>query len=76
VIIGYLHLAVLGFVSFFLLGFFIRTELSAEAWMDAPYYLLCVAVFMFAGMAGFVTARPVIMSLPGSFLFLVVVVIE
>lgn len=41
VIIGYLHLVVLGFVSFFLLGFFIRTGLSAEPGGTARLGLSC-----------------------------------
>jgi len=41
VIIGYLHLVVLGFVSFFLLGFFIRTGLSAEPGGTARWGLSC-----------------------------------
>jgi hypothetical protein len=98
VIIGYLHLVVLGFVSFFLLEFFTRTGLSAEpvgparwglscfvlgvignelvllvqsglamagvAWMAAPYYLLVVALLMFAGMLGYVIGRPVTKFMP------------
>jgi hypothetical protein len=93
VIIGYLHLVVLGFVSFFLIGFFILTGLSAVdrvssrwalrcfilgvlgnefalllqsglamggvAWMAAPFYLLGVALLMFAGMAGYVAGQSI-----------------
>lgn len=44
VIIGYLHLVVLGFVSFFLLGFFIRTGLSVEPKGPARWGLTCFVV--------------------------------
>lgn len=48
VIVAYLHLVVLGFVSFFLLGFFIRTGLSAEPLGWARLGLSCFIVGVIA----------------------------